>query len=151
MGKFSTALITALALASMLFTAEPIALAEPVPAEISRDNGEITLAQALRERGASNRYQERIRLHLHMARQGDAASLREIGFYYAKGWGVIRDLTKAYMWFSLAVQEGNEEAAYNRDKVARALDASEIFRAEEMAAEWLATHEWALGDDSLGG
>ena len=113
--------------------------------------GEVQLAQLLRERGASNRYKEQIRLNLFKGQHGDAYALRQIGFHYAKGWGVIRDLTKAYMWFTLAAREGDENARENRDDIAAAFSAAEIALAEAMAQNWLETHEWEIEAGSFGG
>ena len=131
--------------------AGPGARAEGAAIEAAQGGGEIELAQLLRERGASNRYKEQIRSNLFKGQRGDAYALRQIGFHYAKGWGVIRDLTKAYMWFSLAIREGNEEARANRDAIAAALSAEQIARAEAMAEHWLETHEWEIEAGSFGG
>ncbi len=104
-----------------------------------------------RKRGASNRYKEQLRRNLFKGRHGDAYALRQIGFHYAKGWGVIRDLTKACIWFALAVFEGNEDALGNRDSTAVALSTEKIARADDMTAHWLETHEWEIEAGSFGG
>lgn len=146
-----TAALFALALAGFTAVAGPGARAEGAAVEAAPGGGEVQLAQLLRERGASNRYKEQIRLNLFKGQHGDAYALRQIGFHYAKGWGVIRDLTKAYMWFTLAAREGNEDARENRDDIAAALSAAEIALAEAMAQNWLETHEWEIEAGSFGG
>ena len=151
MHRFLAAALFAVAFAGVILIAGPGARAETAIIEVSRDMGEIQLAQLLRERGASNRYKERIRRNLHMGRRGDAYALREIGFHYAKGWGVMRDLTKAYMWFTLAGMLDNQDALENRDTIAARLSPRQIARAEAMAKRWLETYEWEIEAGSFGG
>jgi len=148
---FLTIALVALALTGLAVIAGPGARSETAALEASRHSGEVQLAQLLREKGASNRYKEQIRQNLFKSRRGDAAALRQIGFHYAKGWGVIRDLTKAYMWFTLAAREGNDEALENRDSIAHTLSDTQIASAEAMAARWLETHEWEIEPGSFGG
>ena len=147
------AALFALPLAGMVILAgpRPATAAETATTAAPRAGGEIQLAQILREKGASNRYKERLRRHIFRGRHGDAYALRQIGFYYAKGWGVIRDLTKAYMWFSLAAREGNADAGANRNTIAASLSTTEIARAEAMAEHWLETYEWEIEAGSFGG
>lgn len=92
----------------------------------------------------SNRYRDQIRHYLHQARRGDAYALRQLGFYYQKGWGVFRDNKKAYMWFSLAEAKGNSEARANRDTVAGSLTPGERDEAEAMARRWAQNYKWDL-------
>lgn len=98
----------------------------------------------------SNRYKEQIRRHLRAGQRGDGEALRNLGFHYAKGWGVIRDLTKAYMWFTLAGMRGNQDALENRDTIAATLSAEQIARAESMAENWLKSNEWKLEGGDFG-
>ena len=90
----------------------------------------------------SNRYRDQIRHYLHVARRGDAFALRQLGFYYQKGWGVFRDNKKAYMWFTLADAKGNAEARANRDAIADSLSPGARAAAEEMARRWAQNYEW---------
>ena len=105
---------------------------------------------AVQQVRGSNRYKEQIRNHLRLGRQGDAYALRQLGFFYAKGWGVIRDLTKAYMWFTLAGMQGSQDALENRDSIAGSLSAGQISRAEEMAERWRTTYQWEVEAGSFG-
>ena len=130
----------------------PVFFAAPGASGASaQGTGEIQLAQTERRQGGVNRYKDQIRRFLHLARNGDAYALRQIGFHYARGWGVIRDYTKAYMWFTLAGQEGNQDALENRATIAGNLTADQIARADAMAAQWLETHEWEIDPGSFGG
>ena len=83
--------------------------------------------------------------------RGERVALRQIGFHYTKSWGVIRDLTKANMWFTLAAQEGNNEALENCQSIAYTLSETQIANAEAMVARWLETHEWEIETGSFGG
>ena len=139
MHRFLAAALFAIALAGVALMTGPGARAETAIIEVVRDMGKIQLAQIWRERDITNCYLERIRRYLHMGRRGDAYALREIGFHYSKGWGVIRDLTKAYMWFTLAGMQGSQDALENRDTIAANVSAEQIARAEFMAKRWLET------------
>jgi len=146
---FTTAVFV-LALTGLAFTPGLGTRGEAAANEVSRQSGEVQVAQNLREKGASNRYKEQLRRNLLKGQHGDAAALRQVGFHYSKGWGVIRDLTKAYMWFTLAAQEGNDDALENRNSIARALNDAQIANAKAMAARWLETHEWVIEAGSFG-
>ncbi len=152
MRKFLAAALFAAILGGMVLMAGPgakaasaISLSETAIIDVVRD-----MSQIHQVRGA-NRYKEQIRQHLHMGRRGDAYALRQIGFYYAKGWGVIRDLTKAYMWFTLAGMRGSQDALENRATIAGGLSAEQISRADGMAERWLEAFEWEIEAGSFGG
>lgn len=93
------------------------------------------LRSSLVRRGTSNRYGERIRRNLHKGRRSDAAALHQIGFHFAKFWTLIRDLTKAYMCFTLVAQEGNDHALESRKSIAYILNDTQIANAQSMAAD----------------
>ena len=98
----------------------------------------------------SNRYKEQLRFHLRQGKRGDGDALRQVGFHYAKGWGVIRDFTKAYMWFTLAGKLGNQAAPENRASMTGHLSTANIARAEAMAAAWLESHGWDIEAGNFG-
>ncbi len=64
---------------------------------------------------------------------------------------MIRDLTTAYTWFTLAARAGNEDAEANRATIVVTLTANEIARAGAMAKRWLETYEWEIEAGSFGG
>ena len=145
MRKFLITAVFASALGGLVLLAGPSARAasdkgsaETAIINVARDMSEI------RPGAGANRYQEQIRQYLHLGRRGDAYALREIGFYYSKGWGVLRDFTKAYMWFTLAGMQGNLDALENRDTIDANVSAEQIARAEDMAKRWLETYEWEI-------
>jgi TPR repeat protein len=47
--------------------------------------------------------------------RGNAAAQNNLGFTYASGQGVRRDLVNADLWFSLAAAGKIDDAAHNRD------------------------------------
>ena len=51
------------------------------------------------------------------AEQGDDDAQNNLGVMYASGTGVSQDKVEAYVWFSLAVENGNNEAARNRARL----------------------------------
>ena len=46
-----------------------------------------------------------------LAYLGNAKAQRCVGYAYEKGFGVVNDLTEAYVWFELAHQGGDKEGA----------------------------------------
>ena len=96
MRKYLTAILFTAAVGGMVLVTAPgaraasaVSVAETAIIDVVDD-----MSQIQQVRG-SNRYKEQIRRHLRIGRGGDADALRQLGFFYAKGWGVIRDLTKA--------------------------------------------------------
>ncbi|MDA0229065.1 MAG: hypothetical protein O3B21_02640 [Proteobacteria bacterium] len=124
--------------------ATAISLSETAVIDVAQD---MSLIHQVR----SNRYKEQMRHHLQMGRRGDANALRQLAFHYSKGWGVIRDLTKAYMWFTLAGMQGSQDALENRETIATALSGEQIARAEAMAERWQAAYEWEIEAGHFGG
>lgn len=60
-----------------------------------------------------------------------------MGIYYR--WGaapVTKDLTKSYLWFSLAEKEGVTSAISYRDEVESEMTPAQIAEAERLVAEW---------------
>ena len=55
---------------------------------------------------------------------------------YAKGMDVTTDYVQAYMWFSLAAEQGYEEAKRNKGVAKERMTATEISRAEKLAKDW---------------
>ena len=91
MRKILTAAIFTLALTGFAVSAAPEAEAasiiNPSKAAIVDVVNDMSAVQQVR---GSNRYKEQMRFHLLQGKRGDGAALRQIGFHYAKGWGVIR-------------------------------------------------------------
>lgn len=56
------------------------------------------------------------------AGRGDAIAQLNLGELYETGRGLPRDLSEAWIWYSLAARLGNEWAQGRRDAVAKRLD-----------------------------
>jgi TPR repeat protein len=64
----------------------------------------------------------------------------ELGIMYSAGLEVETDLIAAHKWFNLAAVNGNPQAAYYRQEVAREMSEADIAAAQRAAREWLTTH-----------
>jgi uncharacterized protein len=69
-----------------------------------------------------------------------AEGLFELGILYATGREVETDLVAAHKWFNLAAINGNDEAAFHRQEIAREMSRTDIAEAQRLAREWLRTH-----------
>lgn len=74
------------------------------------------------------------------AEQGDASEQYNLGVMYEKGQGVQQDYAKAYMWISLAADQGLEDAIKKLDYLVNILTPSQIEEGQRLAREWIATH-----------
>ncbi len=88
-------------------------------------------------------YAEAVKWYRLAAEQGHALAQRNLGIMYYNGKGVPQDYVRAHMWLNLAasrypatVKEDREEAARDRDRVARLLSPEALARAQRMAREW---------------
>ena len=59
-----------------------------------------------------------------------------LGVLYGRGLGVPQDLGQSWMWFSLAAQQGDADAAKKRDEVAARMDAKALAAAAKMYTDF---------------
>ena len=85
--------------------------------------------QSAYERGD---YATAFRLWRPLAEHGDVEAQYNLGVMYETGRGVPRDYVyvSAYRWFDLAAAQGNREAAYNRDYIAKFMTPEQILEAK---------------------
>lgn len=57
-----------------------------------------------------------------------------LGILYARGMGVPQDLVQSWLWFSLAAQQGDADAAKKRDEVAAKMDGQALLAAAKALA-----------------
>ncbi len=76
-----------------------------------------------------------------LAEQGDTMAQSNLGVMYEFGLSVPRDFVQAYLWFSLAVAQGDAVAQQNRDITAGQMTPDQIAEAQRMAREWMAKHQ----------
>jgi hypothetical protein len=50
------------------------------------------------------------------------------------------DLVEAHKWFNLAAMRGNDDAKHYRFEISREMSKPQIWRAQRLAREWIATH-----------
>ena len=55
---------------------------------------------------------------------------------YARGLGVEKDLGQSWLWFSLAAQQGDADAAKKRDEIAGEMDPASLAAATEALAKF---------------
>ena len=95
-------------------------------------------------------YATALRLFRPLADQGNSASQTILGIMYrdglgvsqnyaeaiANGQGVPQNYINAYMWFSLAAAQGNQDAVKGRDIAAQHMNPAQIAEAQKLAREW---------------
>ena len=67
---------------------------------------------------------------------GHADAQPLLGCMYAKGYGVPVNNVRAYMWWSLAKAQGDENAAEGLDIVKKQMKPAQIGKAQTLASEW---------------
>lgn len=82
-----------------------------------------------------------VRWFREAAEQGHAKSQYNLGLMYANGLGVPQDYIMAHLWLNLAAsrltdEDEREDAADERDDVADEMSATQLAKAQRMAAEW---------------
>jgi hypothetical protein len=85
-------------------------------------------------------YATAFREFLPLAEQGNRMAQTNLGFMYATGTGVPKNIDNAYMWFSLAKAQGDESAATNLDIVKNRMTPADISKAQALASEWWEKH-----------
>ncbi len=76
-----------------------------------------------------------------LAERGDADAQYMLGYLYARGQGVRRDLVRAYLWFTLAAWQGDAFAADAVIALARRMKREDIATAETLARSWTSAPE----------
>ncbi len=69
------------------------------------------------------------------AEQGFAQAQYNLGVMYYFGEGVSVNSIKAYMWWSLAMEQGNELATENLNIIKEKMSSAEISIAQELATD----------------
>lgn len=75
------------------------------------------------------------------AKQGNIDAQYNLGFLHALGQGVPRDPEAAYFWFSIAAANGHPDGDRGKEEMTSDLTDSEIARAKDRVAAWLAKHD----------
>ena len=86
--------------------------------------------------GIGKDYAAAIRWYDEAVRNGDPRGFYKLGDAYEQGNGVEADPVRALMWYSLASEQGYEQAAARVERVADRLDPAQRAQAEALAADW---------------
>ena len=86
--------------------------------------------------GSAKDYAAALRWYDEAARHGDPRGFYKLGYAYEQGKGVKADPVRALMWYSLASEEGYEQAAARIERLASQLGPEQRAQAETQAAEW---------------
>lgn len=66
------------------------------------------------------------------ASRGDARAYGKLGAMYLYGLGTSRDYARAYVWFSLAEQEGDSQAERYRMAASSAMTRQQVVQAQQL-------------------
>ncbi len=61
-----------------------------------------------------------------LAEQGDASAQFYLGFMYSDGLGVLQDNRRTHMWLNIAASNGHEDAAENREIIAKRMAPADV-------------------------
>jgi hypothetical protein len=79
---------------------------------------------------------EAVRWYRLAAERGYALAQYNLGRMYYFGKGVPQDYVEGHLWWNLAAAQGDEDAAKNRDIVARLMTPAQLAEAQRLAREW---------------
>lgn len=86
------------------------------------------------------------RAYLSAAEAGDANAQSQVGYMYAVGLGVGRDLVEAHRWSNISAARlpagrVRESAISNRNAAAAQMNSAQVLKAQRLARDWLAAFE----------
>ncbi len=86
--------------------------------------------------GVQQDYAEAVKWYRKAAEQDHAKAQFNLALMYDKGQGMPQDYVQAHMWYNLAGAQGGQQAAKNRDLVAKLMTPAQIAEAQRRAVEW---------------
>ena len=72
------------------------------------------------------------------AQQGIADAQNNLGVIFANGLAGPKDYGQAHLWFSLAADQGHEEARASRSRLSRRMSLGQIATADKLRLNWIA-------------
>ncbi|WP_162618120.1 tetratricopeptide repeat protein [Shewanella halifaxensis] len=87
-------------------------------------------------RGVATNKEQAINWYKKSARLGYSQAQSMLGFKYAMGNGVKKDMKSAYAWFDVALKNGHEISEQYKAKAAKELSKSELEVAKDLSAKW---------------
>ena len=103
--------------------------------EVGNSQQQAKTLQACNQHYEAMDYPNALRYCRQLALHGHAKAQLKLGMIYADGRGINKDYQAAYVWLTLAVQSGIEQAKVLRDSIARLLSKSELVTAHDKAAK----------------
>ena len=91
--------------------------------------------------GVLQDYKEAVKWYRKAAEQGSIAAQFNLGLMYAKGQGVIKDNVMTHMYWNIAAAGGDKKAKKGRGMVETQMTPSQIEKAQDLAREWMRTHQ----------
>ncbi len=89
--------------------------------------------------GGEPNYPEAAKWFRRAAELGVRDSQYNLAILYARGLGVEKNLGQSWLWFSLAAQQGDADAATKRDEIAREMDPASLAAAVEALMKFKAS------------
>ena len=94
-----------------------------------------------RGQGVIQDYKEAVKWYRKSAEQGHSKAQYNLGLMYAKGQGVLQDYAMAHMYFNIASVSGDKDAIKGRYLVEEQMTRSQLEKAQDLAREWMRTHQ----------
>ena len=91
--------------------------------------------------GVPQDYKESVKWYRKAAEQRFAEAQLNLGLMYVKGQGVLQDYVMAHMYWNIAAVSGDKNAIGNRGIIEESMTASQIEKAQDLAREWIRTHQ----------
>lgn len=82
-------------------------------------------------------YAEAVYWYRKAATQDYGVAQFNLAVMYSIGQGMKPDLVQAYKWYDIAADKGIDDAAKNRDLLAKQMSKEQVTAAREMAREWI--------------
>lgn len=87
-------------------------------------------------RGGPRNDAEAVKWYRKAADQGHDGAQFNLGLMYSSGRGVPQDYVNAHMWLNLSAAQGAQDAARERDEIARFMTPAQLAEAQKHAREW---------------
>jgi len=91
--------------------------------------------------GVAQNYKEAVKWWRLASYQRFAEAQLNLGLMYYNGQGVLQDYVMAHMYWNIAAVSGDKNAIGNRGIIEESMTASQIEKAQDLAREWMRTHQ----------
>jgi len=91
--------------------------------------------------GVLQDYKQAVKWFTKSAEQEFPEAQYNLGLMYVRGQGVIQDYVMAHMYWNIAAVSGKKSAIKNRGIVEKDMTSSQLEKAQDLAREWMRTHQ----------